>query len=254
MASRSKGKRTSSRKSAGGETSHKPSKAKKERAFRRLDEAFREWRFEPKAGGGQYAGVVLLSLGAVALGAALYGTFLSKNPEGPAAYSPYIFAGGALLLAVGLLVGQSAGQALRVGLFGVGFEQDGKTSRMRWYEMDTIEMVHGALRISGAGKPMTLSLQAHGPALRRIVAEANKRIPDRVELDDDGLNAIGRPQSSEGERIRAEPPQVTSERCRASDKALTFEEDVRLCGRCAVPYHKAHTPRTCQACGYKLKR
>ena len=35
---------------------------------------------------------------------------------------------------------KSGHQALRVGLFGVGFEQDGKTSRMRWYEMDTIEL------------------------------------------------------------------------------------------------------------------
>ncbi len=90
--------------------------------------------------------------------------------------------------------------------------------------------------------------------MRRIVAEANERITDRVELDDNDLSTIGRPSSSEGRKVPAEAPQVTSERCRASDQPLTFEEDVRLCGRCAVAYHKQHTPRSCQACGRKLKR
>lgn len=247
MASRAKGTRSRSGKTTPGK------KKSKRRVLRRLNDAFTEWRFEPAVGGTQYLGVVLLSLGAVAMGAALFGLLWTKNAEGPGAYATYIFAAGALLLAIGLMVNQPGARPLRVGLFGIGFEQDGKTTRMRWHEVDRITLTHQALQVQGAGKPLTLSLKMHGPAARRIVAEAVERMPSRLELDDNDLSTIGKARPGEGAKVAAEPPQVTAERCRASDEPLTFEEDVRLCGRCGIPYHKQHVPRRCRDCDFKLQ-
>ena len=255
MASGKKGARsnTSSGKNKPASSKKATSKTKKKRPLRRLDEAFREWRFEPAVGAAQYLAVVLLSLGSVALGAALYAALWATAPHGPGAYAAYIFAVGALLLAAGLMANQPAARPLRVGLFGVGFEQDGKTTRMRWYEVDRVAFTHQALQLHGAAKPITLPLKVHGPAVRRILAEAQRRIPSRLEIDDTDITTIGKVRSGEGTQVPAEPPQVTTERCRASDQPLTFEEDVRLCGRCGVPYHKQHVPRRCRSCDRKLQ-
>jgi hypothetical protein len=135
----------------------------------------------------------------------------------------------------------------------VGLEEDDKVSRTRWYEVERVTLSDGLLRVITAGKPLSLKVSLYGGAARRLVSEALKRIPKRVEIDDADIAAIGKPRATEGEPVEAEPPQVTLQRCRASKRAITFEKDARLCGRCGALYHRAEIPRRCLECGKKLK-
>ena len=53
--------------------------------------------------------------------------------------------------------------------------------------------------------------------------------------------------------MEAEPPQITSMHCHASDKPLTVERDARMCARCGALYHRTAIPRRCVECGKKLR-
>jgi len=216
--------------------------------LRRLDEEFVEWRYEPKSSRRAAVGVVLLSLGGLAVGMGVYAMVLHDGE--PVTFAPYLLAFGVVLVVAYFLFGSELGRVVRVGELGVGFEDDGKVTRTRWYELEKVRLSDGVLRLVSAGKPLTFPVRAYTPAVQRIVAEAQKRIPKRVEIHDEG---VGRPDASVGERVAAEPPQVTQLRCRASDRPLTFEQDARLCGRCGALYHRAAVPRRCLECGKKLK-
>src|SRR5690606_33637084 len=104
--------------------------------------------------------------------------------------------------------------------------------RTAWYQIEKIAMSGGSLTVKPPGAAIVLPLAAHGSAAQRLVDEAMKRIPDRVELDEGELGAIAAAGTDEGEGVLAEPPQVTEMLCAASERPLTFERDVRMCGRC----------------------
>jgi hypothetical protein len=220
------------------------------RALRRLDEEFVEWRYEPAASGGAYVGAVVMSLGGLALGAGVYAQFLIAQGSWHDNARWLLAAGAALVLMYILLDGKKPG-ALRVGDLGVGFEEDGKTARTAWWEISRVLLRDRALRLEAKPRPIVVPLDLHGNAAARIAGEASARIPKRVELEDDDIAGLGKP--SGGEKVTAEPPQVTDGRCRASDEPLTFEKDVRMCGRCGVLYHRSGAPRRCVECGKKLK-
>jgi hypothetical protein len=221
------------------------------RALRRLSETFHERRFEAEVATPQYVWVILVNLGAIALGAGFYGQFFVD----PAiSYAPFVMASGVVLVAAYLLFGSDDGTVLVVGELGLGFEQDGKTSRTRWYEVEGVALGGGLLKVETTGKPINVPLKQHAPAARRIVAEALKRLPKRVELDDEDVHGLGEPNTKEGDHVEIEPPQVTNQFCSATDKALTFEKDVRMCSRCGALYHRAGVPRRCGECDKKLKK
>jgi hypothetical protein len=222
-------------------------------ALRRIDDDFHEWRYEPKAVRRDYLAVALMSVGALALGGGVYSVFLRDDALKPIPYAHYLLAVGVVLIVAYFLFGEQPVKAVRVGELGVGFEDEGRVTRTAWYELEKVRLTDGVLRLTGAGKPLSLALRAYEPAVRRIVAEAKKRIPKRVEIDESDIQRIGAPRTSAGERVAAEPPQVTQQHCRASDKLLTFEKDARLCGRCGALYHRTEVPRRCLECGKKLK-
>lgn len=224
---------------------------KKVRALRRLNDDFVERRFEGEAETSQYVWVVALNLGAICLGAGVWGQFFAEAPIG---YSHYVLAAGVVFVCVYLLFGSSEGSTLYVGDLGVGFGREDKVERTRWYEINSVMLAPGLLKLVTDGKPLTVSIKQHGAAARRIVNEALKRLPDRVQLDDEDVHRIGRPKVGEGERVDVDPPQVTNERCSATDKPLTFEKDVRMCNRCGALYHSAGVPSRCKQCGKKLKK
>ena len=221
--------------------------------LRRLSDDFRERRYEPKASQRQVITVFSLAFGGIALGVGVYGMWIRDEALEPLGYAPYMLGVGAVLVLIYLLFGHELLGALRVGELGIGFEKEGKVNRTAWCELTNISLTHGALSVKSHGKPLTISLQRHPEAVRRIVTEALRRVPKAVELDDEDLNRIGEPTSGAGEELSAEPPQVAGLFCAASDKPLTFEKDVRMCSRCSALYHRTAVPRRCVSCGTKLR-
>ncbi len=221
-----------------------------EKALRRVDESFVEYRYEPAAGGGAYAGAVVMSLGGIALGMGAY-AMIALQGRPLYEWGRWLLALGAGLVVVYLLIGGKKVGALRVGYLGVGFEEDGKTARTPWYEITRVKLGDRALRLETGKRTVVVPLDAHGNGAARIVSEAQSRIPKRVALEDDDIAGLG--SSAGGARVPAEPPQVTQAHCRATDEPLTFEKDVRMCGRCGALYHRSGVPRRCLECSRKLK-
>lgn len=230
-----------------------PSASRAGKALARLDADFEEWRFTPNAGAGAYVWVVVMSLGGIALGVGVYAMFLRGELAEPIDWAPYVFAVGAVLVVAYLLFGQQERPTLRVGQLGVGSEKEGRVTRAAWYELKSVTLRHDMLRLDTGGKPINVPIGAHAGAARRILSEALKRIPKRVELDDEDQMRVGRPRQADGEVVEAEPPQITSMRCHASDKPLTVERDARMCARCGALYHRTAIPRRCKECGKKFR-
>lgn len=227
-----------------------PVAAGRSRALKRLGDDFAEWRYQSEAPSNAYLWITIMSLGGLALGAGVYAYWLTDSNI---AYAPYILAAGVVLIAAYLLLGSPDVSVLRVGELGVGLEADDKVERSYWHEVESVSLKDGVLIVKTAVKPIRVSLKEHAAAARRIVAEALARVPKRVELGDEEVSQLGLPRTGEGDKLDIEPPQVTNDRCAASDKPLTFEKDVRLCGRCAAFYHKSAIPSRCVECGKKLK-
>ncbi len=221
------------------------------RALKRLTDDFTEWRYQSEAPRNAYVWITIMSLGGLALGAGVYAYWLADNPI---AYAPYILAAGVVLVAAYLFLGAPELSVLRVGELGVGVESDDKVERSYWHEVESVSLRDGTLIVKTAVRTIQVPSKEHAGAARRIVAEALARLPKRVELADEEISSLGTPHVGEGEKLDIEPPQVTNDRCAASDKPLTFEKDVRVCGRCAAFYHKSAVPSRCVACGKKLKR
>lgn len=221
-----------------------------EPALRRLTETFEEQRFEPKASHRELVGVLLLSFGALGLGAGLYAQFLWNAPEAPS-YAPFVLALGIVLTAAYALYQPAKYEALVVGELGVGFEHDGKVTRTAWYQLQRLTFAHDALRLETTGKPLLVEVSSHPSAAQRILAEARRRIPKRVDIDDARLPPAGS-SADTGEEQEADPPQVTEMTCRATERPLSVEKDVRMCSRCGVLYHKSGVPTRCAECGRKL--
>ena len=85
-----------------------------------------------------------------------------------------------------------------------------------------------------------------------FVPEARQRLR-AFDSSSDVRASVGRPQKDDAPTLSAEPPQVVDEHCRASDKPLTIEKDVRMCARCVALDHKAAVPRRCVVCHARLK-
>ncbi len=209
-----------------------------------------ERRFEPKAGGSAIASVVAMSLGAVALGAGVYGQWLRAEELGAHPYAPYLMLGGAIvLLAVGLF-GQKVAKPIRVGDAGVGPEKDANdVERLEWRDVDRVLFSGGVLTLQGQGTTVSIPVQTHGPAAARALREAKNRIPKKVEVED---GAIPAPEDADGQVLPLEKPQLAGEYCKASGKPIAFEKDARLCGRCGETYHKDSVPPRCLTCDARL--
>lgn len=227
-------------------------------ALRRLSDDFEEQRFAPATGTKDYIWVVLMSLGGIGVGIGVYAMMLRDPSLPPAPWTNYALAAGATLLAAYLFLGRSAEKPLRVGELGVGFEeQEGRVSRIAWWQIKSLEVDAGALLLKTKGKTHTLLIADNEPAVRSIVSEAMSRIPKRVAIDERRIEELGAAAGAKtpaGEKMHVEPPQVTGMECRSSSQALTFEKDVRLCARCGVPYHKMGVPTRCEECGRRLKK
>ncbi|MSP26807.1 MAG: hypothetical protein EXR75_17030 [Myxococcales bacterium] len=219
----------------------------------RLDYEFFETAHEPSATGRAYLGAVLMSLGAVGLGAGAFALLILEGRP-VYVYAPYFLVAGIVLVGIASLLG-GAGSTVGVGGLGVSVTDGGRTSRAAWYELSRIASVGGELSlelsIERAKSAMVVSLREHRGAAAHIVREALKRVPKRVALSDDEVRELG--ERGKGKRVSVEPPLATGATCRASKKALTIEKDVRMCARCGVLYHRANVPSGCLECDAQLR-
>jgi hypothetical protein len=216
-----------------------------------------ERRFEPKVAPMTIVTVVAACLASVALGAGAYAKLAGGGEEGTphryASYAPYLLAAGAFVLVAVALFGQRPALPVRIGDAGVALEKSPTDlERIGWNEITGVLLGGDLLTVQGSGTSIALSLAAHPEAAALFIAEARRRVPQR--LSDKALAGLDLPvAAAAGEPLALEPPQIAGQRCRSSDKLIAFERDARLCGRCGELYHKDGVPQACVTCGAALR-
>lgn len=217
-----------------------------------------ERRFVPQATTNPNVVYALGVVGALALGAGVWGQFgnlFRKMTVEPLSYAPWILAGGAVVLGIAIWIGTSSAPAVRVGDGGVADEK-GTTRRIPWWRVESVTGDESALEVRGKddeGKALTLRFErkALPAALPWLLKEARSRVPDKVDVSTSVIDALGVPSKSAGERLACPPLQLVGRHCADSDEVIAFEPDALVCSRCERIYHTGHAPKTC-ACGTAL--
>jgi hypothetical protein len=220
-------------------------------ALRTRNDPRKERRYEPKASAVAVISWVGMSVGAVLLGAGVYGQWMRAEELGPHKLAPWLLLAGALLvLAVGLF-GPRTAKPVRVGDAGVGLENDaGEIQRIEWRDVTGLVLGSDLLTVQASGASISIPVKLHAQAAARVVAEARARVPSKVdEIAKDALEAV---DDTAGEVLPLDRPQAAGSRCKASDKLIAFEKDARFCGGCGEVYHKDHVPPVCLTCEAKL--
>ena len=192
----------------------------------------------------------LLFAGAIVLGAGVYARFvMAKVPS----YATYLVAGGALLVAIYILLVPEDAPPLLVGDGGVGEEHGEGAKRLPWCDFTAVTREGKMLVLSTeeAGQ-LRIATDQHGPAAARILAELDKRLGEVLEISDDvkvGLPAVN---DADGEVRKVTTVQSAGRKCAASGRVLSFEADVRTCGVCGQVYHAEALPEICVTCGAPL--
>jgi hypothetical protein len=208
-----------------------------------------EQRFSPAAGAERWLSFALTLLGALLLGAAFYGAVVSPAPV-PG--SGYLFVLGVLLASIGWLWGARPPASVRIGDLGVALEGGEEVTRLLWHELKTVRVQGRQLVLEGGSQSLSIPLGAHGQAARQIIAQAARRIPQRVEVSSGALDRLPALLASAGTLVPVIGFQVTGRRCMASGTPITFEADARLCQNCGAVYHARHVPEACVACAARL--
>ncbi len=223
----------------------KPVEKKAETFLERRSEARSELRYLPRNGPGAAISVLAMSLGALAVGAGVYGKFLRDAALGSHPWSTWLLIGGAVSFGAAALLGAMPAMPARVGDAGIGLEKASGVDRIAWFEIESLGIRSGSLVVRGSGaSSIELKLAAHPDAVARAVAEAKRRIPGKVG------DVAGVPSGSDGgaEKVALEPLQLAGARCAASDRIIALEKDGRVCGRCGQRYHKDGVPKRCTSC------
>lgn len=242
-------------------TEKKTKKKRKSAGAKRM-----ERRFLPVAATNPWIVRVLGALGALALGAGIYG-YLYASGEGHAfaedasdkmrSIPSYLIAGGAVIMGLCIWLGTSGEAPVRVGDPGIAVER-GETRRMPWWAIEKISWQSGALALIVSGRDESfrdwtfkVPLKAHPEAVGWIVAEAKRRIPKKLEMDRGLLKNMPPAREHAGTRIELEPLQVVGRKCAASGKTISYEPDARVCPRCERVYFKRSVPNKCK-CGAEI--
>ena len=194
-------------------------------------------------------GVGLIALGCAALGAAVFGLWLAREPI---LGSGWILLSGVLLAGLGIGLRSREPAAVRVGARGITIGDPREAQCLPWCDLQRIHVEGGELLIATGRGVERLPLASHGRAAARIVAEAAQRIASRLELSPRAHERLPALKDSDGELVAAGRLQVAGRRCLASGTSITFESDARLCEQCAALYHRQHVPAECKSCGRPL--
>lgn len=217
-------------------------------SLRKLTDPRNERVFKPKTSSGLVITVVALSIGSVIAGAGAYG--LLWGAEGPSAkYAPYLLAVGAGLVLGLSFFGRQMPAPVRVGDAGLAIDNGDEIDRIDYREMTRVMITRDGVSVQAEGRTVFVPAAEHPDAAARLAAEVRARIPSRVDGPADALPA---PVTDAGDVRPLEPPQIAGLSCRKSGRAISFEGDARLCGRCGEVYHKSAIPSSCLGCAARL--
>lgn len=190
------------------------------------------------------------TLGALVLGAGVFGWWIKDPPIG---YAPYLIALGGLGISVALWFAQSTIHAVCVGDAGLALETGSETERLAWCDLESIRVVgsrmvaHAAQGVNGPSS-LSFSIKEHPRAAAWLLKEAAERVPDILDVPTNVISGLPNPRSDQAPETEIENAQVAGRRCAASRKVIAFEGDARLCPRCGQVYHKDHVPAHCATC------
>ena len=213
----------------------------------------KERRFEAEPGGGANLQALIGGLGATALGAATYATWVHDKPM---EVGPYLFGAGILGVIIASLMGADDGFPIRVGDAGVAVERgESQPERLHWYEIEKISLEGGDRIVVEAGKKKIVAAKDHhAGAAGWILKEALARIPKRVTVPADQQPAILTGTDDHGKTLVVEKVQLAGRRCKASNAVISFERDARSCKRCGEVYEKKHVPEKCLTCEAPMEK
>ncbi len=214
----------------------KKKKAKRER---------KERRFSPEQTYSSGAAVGVGMLGALALGAGVWGQWISETPH---AFAPYLFGGGAIVLGGALWFGDAGAVPVRVGDAGIALERGTELTRLAWCDLETVEVSGKQLLVKGKGASFSIPTAAQPKAAAWILAEGTRRVPDAMNVKKTDLTGLPEPKDLDGELVVVEGVQVAGRTCAATGKPIAFERDARLCPNCAQVYLKDAVPKQCVTC------
>jgi hypothetical protein len=169
--------------------------------------------------------------------------------EAPMPFASILVTVGAAGLGASLWLGSATTFPVRVGDAGIAIERGAEVTRVLWCDMDEIRLQAGDLVVAAKGLTLTIPVGAHPRACAFIIAEAERRLPKIVKVDDAGKRSIPIATQPGGEEVPVSGDQVAGRRCAATDKIISFERDARLCPNCAQVYHKDSVPKSCVTCG-----
>lgn len=219
-----------------------------------------ERRFFPRSAQAPWLVYATGGIGAALLGAGAWASAYGQAFDADPKLRPvpqYLIAAGALLSGAAIWFGSSSEAPLRVGDPGIGVER-GEVRRMPWWAVERIawDDAGSALTVTGkddAGTAMSIRVpvRVHPEAAADIVAEADARIPEAVDLSDEARAHLPARALHAGTDIALEPLQIVGKRCAASGKIISYEPEGRVCTRCERVYLKSEVPKKC-ACGASL--
>jgi hypothetical protein len=205
----------------------------------------KERRFAPEQTYASRLSIAAGMLGSLALGAGVYGQWVSDHPR---AFAPYLFGAGALVLGGAMWFGDSAALPLRVGDAGVALEKGSEILRVYWCDMERVFVENTALVVKGKEQTLRIPIAAHPAALSWLLSEGTKRVPEAMDVKRSALANLREPGPNDGELVVIEGLQIAGRHCAASGKPIAFERDARLCPQCGQVYLKDQLPKKCVTC------
>lgn len=187
--------------------------------------------------------------GSAVLGAGVYAQWVT---EAPPAFAPALVTAGAIGLGAGLWLGSASMFPVRVGDAGVAIERGAEITRVLWCDVEELRVQGSSLVIKSKGLSLEIPVAAHPKATPYIVAEADRRVPSIVKLDDAARRGLPALVQGAGEVVAVTGDQVAGRRCAATQKIISFERDARLCPNCGQVYFKDNVPQTCVTCGQEV--
>ncbi|MBM4362002.1 MAG: hypothetical protein FJ104_04935, partial [Deltaproteobacteria bacterium] len=159
---------------------------------------------------------------------------------------------GTLGLAAGLWLASATPAPLRVGDAGVAVERGREILRILWCDVEEIRLEGERLEVRSKAFTLAIPLDASAAAVADVVAQADRRRPAVVRLDDAARKRLPASREPAGEDVPVVGEQIAGRRCAASGEILAFERDARLCPGCGQAYEKSHVPESCATCGAAL--
>jgi hypothetical protein len=156
---------------------------------------------------------------------------------------------GLIAVAVALWFGDLPTRPLRVGPFGLGEERPDGAARLRWCELTALRVEGDELVAQADTFTLRIPWRDQRAAAALVLAEAEDRVPDVVDVPRELREQLGAHGSAEaGSVVDVAGLVMTGASCAASEQPITFDADARFCPNCAEVYLRGHEPEKCVSC------